>query len=324
MTEAMRRRTAELGETAEHAAATTARAGDAVQARAAALKSATRQVNADLEAIGRQLAQSAQSVHGLERATEQVSGKVSYMAGSAGTALTGAAAAANSFREHAEALAASGERILEMVQRADKTFRQHGEGMTTTAAAALRSANEVEKSLRRQIAELAATGAKMSKTTGETEALFREQTEKLIATSERAVSRADEIRRADEARRGEEIIRAAAFAIERLDSIAVDLSRLLDRRIADSVWERYYRGEKGLFTKRLLGRRDTAKIRKKYRDDGDFRRYVDLYHQEFDGLMTQARKTEHGGLLRRALLTSDVGKLYVLLSQALEQPHITE
>ena len=46
-------------------------------------------------------------------------------------------------------------------------------------------------------------------------------------------------------------------------------------------------------------------------------RHSDRYLEKFEGLLTQASRSDPANLLSSAFVTSDVGKVYVLLSRAI-------
>src|SRR5262249_4633455 len=65
-----------------------------------------------------------------------------------------------------------------------------------------------------------------------------------------------------------------------LDSLAVDIARMVDHDAAAELWDRYKRGERNVSTRKLYtmqGQKAFEEIRKRYRADSDFRRTVDRY-----------------------------------------------
>ncbi|MSO77953.1 MAG: hypothetical protein EXQ87_13760 [Alphaproteobacteria bacterium] len=99
----------------------------------------------------------------------------------------------------------------------------------------------------------------------------------------------------------------------------MDFNRALDPEIPQKTWRSYHRGDTGVFTRRLLGLRDSVpneKIRQKYESDSEFRSHSQRYFQQFEELVEQAAKNDHGDLLGSTLMTSEVGRLYMLLAGA--------
>ena len=106
--------------------------------------------------------------------------------------------------------------------------------------------------------------------------------------------------------------RRATFISERLQSLAVDMNRLLETTVSEDDWRRFNRGEKGIFVRKMLGFREKAKldaIKQKYQDDDEFRRYVTRYLSQFESLLKEATKRDHDGILNATFMSSDMGKV---------------
>jgi hypothetical protein len=107
--------------------------------------------------------------------------------------------------------------------------------------------------------------------------------------------------------------------VDPLESLAVDVASMIDNGAAAELWERYKRGERGLFNRRLYtpqGQRAFDEIRRKYRGDAEFRQTVEQYIQEFERLLEDVSRGERGGAVARTYLTSDTGKVYTMLAHA--------
>ncbi|HEX3852011.1 MAG TPA: hypothetical protein VHW01_13660, partial [Polyangiaceae bacterium] len=116
--------------------------------------------------------------------------------------------------------------------------------------------------------------------------------------------------------RAEERSRDAA---DSLDTLSVDIARMIDQDTAAELWERYKRGERGVFTKRLYtlqGQKAFDEIRNKYRTDPEFRQTVEHYIHEFERLLEDVSRGDRGTAVVRNYLTSDTGKVYTMLAHA--------
>src|SRR5262249_4685108 len=74
--------------------------------------------------------------------------------------------------------------------------------------------------------------------------------------------------------------RPERHTIESLDSLAVDIARMIAHDAAAELWDRYKRGERNVFTRKLYtmqGQRAFEEIRRKYRSDREFMQTVDRY-----------------------------------------------
>jgi hypothetical protein len=108
-------------------------------------------------------------------------------------------------------------------------------------------------------------------------------------------------------------------AMESLDSLSVDIARMIDHDAAAELWERYKRGERNVFTRRLYtlqGQQTFEEIRKRYRADREFRQTVDRYIGEFERLLEEVSQGDRGQATARSYLTSDTGKVYTMLAHA--------
>jgi hypothetical protein len=113
--------------------------------------------------------------------------------------------------------------------------------------------------------------------------------------------------------------RTARHSIESLDSLSVDIARMIDHDAAIDLWDRYKRGERNVFTRRLYtlqGQQAFEEIRKKYRSDRDFKQTVDRYLGEFERLLDDVSRDDRGQMVARTYLTSDTGKVYTMLAHA--------
>ncbi len=108
-------------------------------------------------------------------------------------------------------------------------------------------------------------------------------------------------------------------SVNSLETLAVDIARMIDHEAAAELWERYKRGERNLFNKRLYtaqGQKAFEEIRRKYRADVEFRATVEQYIHEFERLLEEVSRGDRGGTVARNYLTSDTGKVYTLLAHA--------
>ena len=113
--------------------------------------------------------------------------------------------------------------------------------------------------------------------------------------------------------------RQARHAIESLDALSVDIARMIDHDAAAELWDRYNRGERNVFTRRLYtlqGQQAFDEIRKRYRADREFKQTVDRYIAEFERLLEDVSRDDRGQVVVRTYLTSETGKVYTMLAHA--------
>jgi hypothetical protein len=113
--------------------------------------------------------------------------------------------------------------------------------------------------------------------------------------------------------------RVPRHSLESLDSLSVDIARMIDHDAAADLWDRYKRGERNVFTRRLYtlqGQKAFDEIRGKYRADREFKQTVDRYIAEFERLLEDVARDDRGQVVARTYLTSETGKVYTMLAHA--------
>ena len=108
-------------------------------------------------------------------------------------------------------------------------------------------------------------------------------------------------------------------ASSRSNSLSVDIARMIDHNAATELWDKYKRGERNVFTRRLYtlqGQKAFDDISKKYRADREFRQTVDRYITEFERLLDEVSRDDRGQVVARTYLTSETGKVYTMLAHA--------
>jgi hypothetical protein len=113
--------------------------------------------------------------------------------------------------------------------------------------------------------------------------------------------------------------RAPREPVDSIDSLSVDIARMIDHDAAAELWDRYKRGERGAFNRRMYtpqGQKAFDEIRAKYRADPEFRQTVEHYIHEFERLLDDVSRGDRGPAVARNYLTSDTGKVYTMLAHA--------
>jgi hypothetical protein len=116
--------------------------------------------------------------------------------------------------------------------------------------------------------------------------------------------------------------RQMVLLTESLNSTAIDVAKILSNEVTDTSWAAYLKGDRGVFTRRAVRLLDTGEARaiaSHYSDDNEFREHVNRYIHDFEAMMRVLLSTRDGNAIGVTLLSSDVGKLYVALAQAIER-----
>jgi predicted transcriptional regulator len=141
-------------------------------------------------------------------------------------------------------------------------------------------------------------------------------------TSASVEQRIEEAERASETRDRDHFARRSALLIESLNSTAIDVAKLLSNDVTDSAWSAYLKGDRGVFTRRavkLLDAGESREIALHYDNDAEFRDHVNRYIHDFESMLRIILSARDGNALGVAVLSSDMGKLYVALAQAIER-----
>jgi hypothetical protein len=120
----------------------------------------------------------------------------------------------------------------------------------------------------------------------------------------------------------EAFARRVSLLIDSMHSAAIDVGKILSDEIDDKAWEAYLKGNRGVFTSRavrLLGGSETRAIRAHYETDPEFQRSVNRYVHDFEAMLRRVLAERDGGMIAVTLLSSDMGKLYAALAQAIDK-----
>ena len=141
-------------------------------------------------------------------------------------------------------------------------------------------------------------------------------------TSANVEQRIEQAERASETRDRDNFARRSALLIESLNSTAIDVAKILSNDVTDSTWSAYLKGDRGVFTRRavkLLDAGESREIALHYDNDAEFRDHVNRYIHDFEAMLRIILSARDGNALGVAILSSDMGKLYVALAQAIER-----
>lgn len=219
-------------------------------------------------------------------------------------------------------------RVRESASAAADHARNALAGIAPGAARALEDATgaalqrAVESSVGRQLAELAdATEAAVGAAARASERLTQQMVALADTTAQIDAQIAD-ARAEIEAADGDSFSRRVSLLIEALNSAAIDIAKAFSAEVADSAWSAYLKGDRGVFTRRAVRLLEPSQIReiaRLYDADPSFHDHVNRYIHDFEGMLRHILTLREGSQLGVTLLSSDMGKLYVVLAQAIER-----
>ena len=149
--------------------------------------------------------------------------------------------------------------------------------------------------------------------------LDRSGTNALFKAIQEAVHHTDKIRKEEWRIQRNAFMGSAKFIVESLHSLSVDLTRMQEGEVPEKTWKAFQKGDVSAFTRRLAHMGDNLpidRIREKFAKDSEFRSYVQRFLRQYEELYEQAVANDHGDLLGSTFMSSDIGKLYLLLCSA--------
>lgn len=149
-----------------------------------------------------------------------------------------------------------------------------------------------------------------------------DETDRLAGRAEIFITRADQLEEKYSRNMQDDFVHTASLLVDSLSSGAFDLSKALETDIPDHVWRKYLDGDRSIFARRAV-KIGSAKTRKmvasRYKKDPEFRAHVTKYIRDFEQLMERV-DTQHGGnAVSITMISSELGKLYVMLAQAMKK-----
>ncbi len=231
-----------------------------------------------------------------ERAQNELRDAIGALEGSAREALSAIET------EQADRIARIAEKVgAQSAEAIDKALVEHTEEAIAELDAATARSAEAGRNIMRQLRDQL---AKVNELTGNLE-------NRIAHARDRATELVDN-----------DFSRRVALITESLNSNAIDIAKALSTEVTDTAWASYLRGDRGIFTRRavrLLDNTEAREIAELYDMDSDFREHVSRYIHDFEAMLRTMLSTRDGNAVSVTLLSSDMGKLYVVLAQALER-----
>jgi len=309
MIDRQREAIASLGAEAARRMATVAADGDEMLESQRALSDAfAEEANARLEALrdhsnelGRLIAHSESNMRSLsELSGGHLVEAILKVRETAADAARGARAALDSIiPASSEKLAQAGAEAIERAFGDQITQRIHL--ISDIAEAAVTATNQASEKLLTQMLSIAEASANMEKRIAEVQVQHEHLEENIDQDA---------------------FSRQVAILIERLNGAAVDVTKLMSHDVPDGAWKAYLNGDHGAFTRtavRLLHAEEASRISRMCDENRAFREHVDRYIRDFETLLRRVLDSRDGNALAVTILSSDMGKLYVALAQAVER-----
>ena len=128
--------------------------------------------------------------------------------------------------------------------------------------------------------------------------------------------------RREQEKDSEAFARRVSLLIDSMHSAAIDVGKILADEIDDKAWGAYLKGNRGVFTSRaarLIDGSETRAIRAHYENEIEFQQSVNRYIHDFEAMLRRVMAERDGGMIAVTMMSSDMGKLYAALAQAIEK-----
>jgi len=301
----------------------------AIVPEATALERAVAAATADIGGTGTAIAAQRTAVEAMQQATAERLSEIRRQSSELQASIAEVEQTARQLAENAgpqlvEALL----RVRETAVQAAERARESLGTVIPDAAASIGSASReaVEKAMnetiRAQLAEIAASAEEAVTAATSAGDRLERQLAAIRDTAAAVDARVDEVQvqvaNADE----NSFSRRVALLIESLNSTSIDVAKILSNEITDSAWTSYLKGDRSVFTRRAVRLIDTTEAReisRHYEEEPEFREQVNRYVHDFEGMLRRVLSSRDGAPLSVTLLSSDMGKLYVALAQAIER-----
>ena len=144
----------------------------------------------------------------------------------------------------------------------------------------------------------------------------------IMDTSASVEQRVSEAEQAIAASDRDSLAKQVGLLTEALKSTAIDVTKILSSEVSDTAWDAYLKGDRGVFARRavkLVENSEAKEILRLYRADDGFHASVNQFIHDFEAMLRLLIGARDGSAISVTLLSSDIGKLYVALAQAIDR-----
>lgn len=307
-----------------------------VEERATSLKGQMLETQDKAQGLGDYLIEAQSRIETADQSIGALSSKLSEQSEDSLAKLQGLRSALGRLTDESEGFAGeTQDRLRQSLNELELTTRSvftaledgaHEKVDTLSDTISQRAVAELERSLRNQTAEtvgkLEQAASHASGVGREATAQLRDQLAKVNDLTKNLEQRVARARELAEEQVGNDFARRMALITDSLNSNAIDIANALSTEVPDTSWEAYLKGDRGIFTRRalrLVENGEAREIADLYQRDDSFRADVSRYIHDFEAMLRSMLSTRDGNALGVTILGSDMGKLYVVLAQAIER-----
>ena len=182
--------------------------------------------------------------------------------------------------------------------------------------------NAIRDSVETKLAELDQVATRAVETAREASSRLTAQMLSIGQTAAALEAHIERNREAQMKDSGEDFARRVSLLMDSMNSASIDVQKILSDEVDEKAWSHYLKGNRGVFTRRavrLLGGAEARNIAAQYETDHEFQNAVNHYVHDFEAMLRRVLAERDGGMIAVTLMSSDMGKLYAALSQAVEK-----
>jgi len=311
--------------TADHSEGALSNAVSSAEARLTTFGSTARELHGlirDAETRGSQLAEQLDKTRESGTASlEQMGALESQLGSVTQEAEKLAERTSRELREAIDMLSAASAEVLENL-RGEQTQAVAELAEKIAEASRQKLADAMRRHAEETISELEEATVRADEAGRETAMELRSEVEQINQLAANLESRVEYARQRAEEQVDGDFARRMALITEALNSSSIDIAKAFDNDIGDTQWAHYLRGDRGIFTRRavrLLDKQEARQVSGVYSEDAEFRETVNRYIHDFEAMLRGILSTRDGNAMAVTLLSSDMGKLYVALAQAIDR-----
>lgn len=215
-------------------------------------------------------------------------------------------------------------RVRDVANQTAGTMRDTLARVVEEAEQALATAGETKAAqafgapIRAQLAEVEATHDRVAAAAQAAAERVTQRLVGLVGTVSEVEARIDKIETGFDVRARSSLAKKSKALVDSLQRAAVEIAGLLSLDIADGDWDAYLKGDRSVFTRRVLDRLDSEAskaIGRHFQHDAAFRTLATQYIDEFETLISHVMSDREGQSLSTALLGSHIGRLYLAIAK---------
>lgn len=219
-------------------------------------------------------------------------------------------------------------RVREVADQAAKSVRETLDGVVSDAVASLESASSeaVGRAVQTPVEEsIGRIDAASNRSAEAAQAAADRLSRSLVSVAETAAAVEARVAEANEhleTAQKRDLGEQSNLLMEALNSHSIDITKALSTEVTEGAWQTYLSGDRSVFTRRasrLVSNAEAKRIQTLFEEEPEFREVVRHYIHDYEAMLRRVMQDRQGNALSVALISSDVGRLYVALAQATDR-----